>query len=286
MFPYPGGKSKISKWMTPQFPTTNKYVEVFGGAFWTYFKWSHTPSEIVVYNDLNAQLANLFACAAHDPAKLASLLSVLPSENIDVFTQKRAEVFEVYGGLTPKFDGPNYDAAVAYAYLQLHHFIGHQITPTLRYQHIDTTKWSSRYQAFIRKLTNKKYVDKLTHITAVENMDFEEVIYKYDSEDTFFYVDPPYWNTEHYYTEGAFTKADHLRLAEVLKSIDGQFALSYYDFPELSTMYPRDQYEWNSHAFLAPMSVGANLARQLTGTKTKVDTSKHKAVELLIKNFR
>lgn len=285
MFPYPGGKSKISKWTTSFFPTSpTLYGELFGGAFWTYFKWSVTPSA-VVYNDLNAQLVNLFSCAAADPELLAARLSEFPGEDVKVFEAMRTLVFTKYGGLSPTFVGPNVDAAVAYAYLQLHHFIGHQITPTLRYQHIDTVKWSSRYQAFIRKLNNTKYKSKLTGITNIENADFETVLTKHDSSSAFFYVDPPYWNTEHYYTEGSFDETDHLRLASCLKHMSGKFALSYYDFPELQEMYPRDQFRWEQKGFLAPMSAGAVLARTPGNTKTKVDTAKHQATEILILNY-
>jgi DNA adenine methylase len=285
MFPYPGGKSKISKWTTQFFPTDSSlYGELFGGAFWTYFKWDKTPAA-VVYNDLNAQLVNLFRCASSDATKLATMLSTYPGEDVQVFEAMRTLVFTKYGGLSPTFVTPDFEAAVAYAYLQLHHFIGHQITPTLRYQHIDTVKWSSRYQAFIRKLNNIKYRTKLAGITDVENADFEEVLIKHDSASAFFYVDPPYWNTEHYYTEGSFNQADHLRLAACLSNMSGKFALSYYDFPELQDMYPKDQFRWIQKEFLAPMSAGAVLARTPGNKKTKVDTAKHQAMEILILNY-
>lgn len=288
MIPYPGGKSKISKWITPQFPEdVTKYVEVFGGAFWVYFKWEVTPN-VVVYNDLNAQLVNLFSCASGNPSKLRNMLIQYPGENRDVFMDMRHRVFNIYGGMTPNFSQPNYEAAAAYAYLQLHHFIGHRITENLRYQHIDTFKWSSRYQSFINKLGNKHYIHKLGCISKFENSDFEEIISRYDAPDVLFYVDPPYWNTEHYYTEGSFNENDHTRLANVLNNVRGKFALSYYKFNELYNMYPEDRFVWSDKEFLGSMSAGAALAKESSGKstrKTKVDISKHKATETLIKNY-
>ena len=40
-------------------------------------------------------------------------------------------------------------------------------------------------------------------------------------EKTYYYVDPPYWKTENYYSNHDFDRADHERLAECLK-IDGR----------------------------------------------------------------
>ena len=149
MFPYPGGKSKISKWLIPFFPECSTYVEPFGGAFWTYVKWDKNPST-VVYNDLNKQLANVFECFRTDSVRLADMMETLPSEDVDTFTQIRDELFGDLGGLTPQTTRPDFDLAVKYIYLQTHHFIGHQITAKLRYQHIDTSRWSSRYGALVR----------------------------------------------------------------------------------------------------------------------------------------
>ena len=36
----------------------------------------------------------------------------------------------------------------------------------------------------------------------IENLGYDECIRRYDSEDTLFYSDPPYLNSEHYYGKG------------------------------------------------------------------------------------
>ena len=68
----------------------------------------------------------------------------------------------------------------------------------------------------------------------IENQDFGELIEHYDRENSFFYLDPPYHNTEGYYRnigEGGFTEADHFRLRNALLSpnFQGKFLLSYND---------------------------------------------------------
>ncbi|WP_455757856.1 DNA adenine methylase [Sulfurimonas sp.] len=44
----------------------------------------------------------------------------------------------------------------------------------------------------------RKWSNRLKYVT-IENMKFEELIKKYDKEDSFFYLDPPYYNFENYY---------------------------------------------------------------------------------------
>ncbi len=51
----------------------------------------------------------------------------------------------------------------------------------------------------------------------IENLSYEKLIKEYDSEDSLFYLDPPYVGTENYYkTAGGFSKQDHEALAEIL----------------------------------------------------------------------
>lgn len=75
--------------------------------------------------------------------------------------------------------------------------------------------------------------------TIIENKDFEKLIGQYDRPISFFYCDPPYYNTEDYYDGGGFGKDDHERLANTLCNIQGKFLLSYNDCPEIRELYQR-----------------------------------------------
>jgi DNA adenine methylase len=61
--------------------------------------------------------------------------------------------------------------------------------------------------------------------TLILNKNYKDVIEKYDSPTTFFYLDPPYEgsNKTHY----DFPEFDFLELFEILKNIKGYFLLSY-----------------------------------------------------------
>lgn len=71
----------------------------------------------------------------------------------------------------------------------------------------------------------------------IENKDFEKLISQQDSEVSFFYCDPPYFNTESYYENVGFGTADHERLRNVLSGISGKFMVSYNDCPEIRSLY-------------------------------------------------
>ena len=60
-------------------------------------------------------------------------------------------------------------------------------------------------------------IDKITFI---ENGDFEDVVKKHDSPTTYFYMDPPYWKTENYYSNHDVDSKDHERLATCIKNIE------------------------------------------------------------------
>ena len=74
----------------------------------------------------------------------------------------------------------------------------------------------------------------------IENKDFEKLIGQYDRPVSFFYCDPPYFETESYYKnvgEDGFTEKDHIRLRDVLLRIDGKFLLSYNDCEFIRSLY-------------------------------------------------
>ena len=130
-------------------------------------------------------------------------------------------------------------------------------------------KYGSKFKAFYNRLTGDKFIPKLKKIDTCENLSFEKVIEKYDSPTTYFYVDPPYWNTENYYSLHGFGRDQHYELQESLHSIKGMFSLSYYDFSELSVMYPKDEFTWETKEFVKPAGAKEGL-EQSTGEEVLI----------------
>lgn len=67
----------------------------------------------------------------------------------------------------------------------------------------------------------------------IECLDWSAFIPRYDSSNTLFYLDPPYWGCEDDYGKAMFARADFGRLAQLLASIRGRFILSLNDLPEV-----------------------------------------------------
>ena len=158
-------------------------------------------------------------------------------------------------------------AAMKYAYILTCSFSG--IDPVDSEFQDYKGKYGSKFKAFYSRLTSDKFIPKLKKIDTCENMSFEEVIAKYDSPTTYFYVDPPYWSTELYYSLHRFGKDQHEELQKCLHNIKGKFALSYYDFSELSEMYPKDKFTWETKEFVKPAGAKEGM-EQSTGEEVLI----------------
>ena len=256
MLSYIGGKSKIGKWIVPYYPKDMEtYVETFGGMFWCFYNTelkSYPNLKKVVYNDFNPLNYNLFQCVQNPTELLKAINSIdcqqkgvliTPDIYKEQFIRFQAEIFNE-GFSVNAYD---YEVAAKYVYILTQVFSGSKPETS---GFIDLKgKYKSKYLTFRDKLSKPEWVDHFLKITDVENMDFEDVINKYDSESTYIYLDPPYWKTENYYSNHDFDRDDHERLANVLKNIQGKFSLSYYDFPLLSEWFPKNEYRWEMKQF-------------------------------------
>jgi DNA adenine methylase len=71
----------------------------------------------------------------------------------------------------------------------------------------------------------------------IECLDFGDFLSRYDSAQTLFYLDPPYWGCENDYGKAMFERSDFERLSGLLKSLKGRFILSINDVPEIREIF-------------------------------------------------
>lgn len=257
MISYIGGKGRIGKWIEPFIPNDiETYVEGFSGMFWVYFHMdlSKYPNlKTVVYNDYNRLNSNLFKWVKqHDV--LWEELSKYPCQQLGVVDTppEYQEMFKDYQKIVfnPELvitEDNSLDIACKYLYVLTQVFSGTR-PETATYMDYKG-KYRCKVLVFLDKLKNPKYIEHFNKITFVENMDFQDVISKYDSPSTYFYLDPPYWKTENYYSNHDFDSKDHERLANTIKNIKGKFSLSYYEFPQLNDWFPIEKYRWERKDF-------------------------------------
>jgi DNA adenine methylase len=258
MFPYMGGKAHHIKHLGNLFPTnTNTFVDVFGGAGWVSVK-NNTQAKHRIYNDLNPHLANIFKHFSTDPTAVRDQINSWPQQDAVLYRQFQQDIF---GPCKPTL---NLETAAKYLYLEVQSFSGNTLglTSSVYFDKIHTIN------PLLKKLANEKICDRLQQLT-VENLDCVEVIKKYDGPDTFFYIDPPYWTKEHYYTQ-AFGREQHKELADCLRVIQGKFALSYYHFDELDEWFPEPKF---------------NKSIYTISKQSSSRTNKQRGIELVIRNY-
>jgi DNA adenine methylase len=294
MIPWAGGKSKMGEWIMSMAPAeTTIYAEAFGGAFWTFLKGDlrNMPNlEEVYYNDWNIMLVNFFSCAL-DYSKLKKELEKDNPYNESLFKDYRDQVFDIidnHNSGISKVQVPDYEIARKFIYVQTHIFSGKGITkngsmvrPNEKEEFnkmVDEDRideildGGGKYRAVQNKLASEKITNRLDLVSGVLNLDFEDVIKQKDSDTSLIYLDPPYYDCEHYYSNHEFGRDDHLRLAEAVKKMKGKFIISYYSFEDLEKWFPRDKYHWEEKEF--KKTLGA-----IKGKKPPIGT------EVLIMNY-
>lgn len=281
MISYIGGKARIGKWIAPFIPNDiETYVEPFSGMFWVFFNMDlekYPNLKTVVYNDFNKLNANLFRCSKQYDRLLRELKEYPRQEyhNYTADNSNFAMLFDkcqsdVFDPTLVIPDEADFEIAAKYLYVLTQVFSGSK-PETSKYTDYKG-KYRCKIDIFEDKLKHPKYREHLDRITFVEHHDFETILNKYDSPTTYFYIDPPYWKTENYYSSHDFDSEDHFRLAKSLHQIKGKFGLSYYEFPQLLKWYPEELYVWKSKGF-------AKAAAAKEGVKQNIGT------ELLIMNY-
>ncbi len=290
---YIGGKSRIGKWIVPFIPINiETYVEPFSGMFWVFFNMDlnkYPNLKTVVYNDYNRLNANLFKCIKNYDV-LWNELSKYPCQQLGVvdtppeystmFNEYQKEVFNPDLVIT---DENSLDIAGKYVYVLTQVFSGSK-PETASY-----TDYKGKYRCkvliFMDKLKNPKYREHFDRITFVENMDFNDLVDKYDSPTTYFYMDPPYFKTENYYSNHDFDSKDHERLSKTLKKIKGKFSLSYYEFPQLIKWFPEYCLDENDEYILSEPMYKWERKSFKKAAAAKKDGTQNVGIELLIMNY-
>lgn len=209
-----GGKRLLRKEIAKHVPPDiQAYIEPFGGAAWVMFyrdRWA--PLE--VYNDLDNRLVNLFLQVKFHPDELIRELDLmLASRAIFNTILKQPGVTEIQQAarflftITRSFGGKGENFAIS------------QSQPPSSLQ---------------RRLERIQLLHKRLDQVVIENLDFAELITRYDRPTSFFYCDPPYTSGYTYENSKQFS---HERLREVLGLVKGRWMLSYDDRPEVHRLY-------------------------------------------------
>jgi DNA adenine methylase len=225
-FRYHGSKWRLAPWIIEHFPAHECYVEPFGGSAAVLLRKSRSWLE--VYNDKSEEVVNFFRVLREQSSDLVKALELTP------YAKREWEL-----SLQDDDDPDPVERARRFYIRSYMSLAG----PTAQWR----TGW--RRQKVISKVDNKKKMTpapltfmNLEHLYAVADRlrgvqiecdDALEVIARFDSADTLFYIDPPYpsstrsrWKAHAYDHE--LTDAEHEHLATILHQVDGMVVVSGY----------------------------------------------------------
>lgn len=250
---YYGGKQQLVKTILPMIPVHNLYCEPFAGGAAIFF--AKQKSEVEVLNDTNRELINFYRVLQSDFTSLEKeVMITLHSRDLhrkacviynnpDMFSDlKRAWALWVLSsqGFAGQLDGS----------------WGYDITKNSTPKRLENKK-----QAFNTDLAIRM---QEVHL---ESADALYIIRGRDREESFFYVDPPYYNSNMGHYDG-YSIDDFEALLKLLSGLRGKFLLSSYP-SEILKEYSKKN-GWQTKSIEGRVSVAAKNGK--TKTKTEVLT--------------
>ncbi len=220
---YYGGKSYMTDILKKYFPQKyNIYVEGFGGGASLMF--SKDPDGIEIYNDLGENVYSLFKVLSDKEAfqKMKERLELTPYS-----AQIREEFRELLKDTTLSID----DRAYYFIYVNRTSFNGVGGFSFNNCVRRNMSKSVSDYLSMVDKLPDVH--NRLSRVL-IEHRDIFDLIDKYDSEDVFMYLDPPYvWETRKSGTayEVEMDNDTHQRFVDRLLQCKSKVLVSGYDHP-------------------------------------------------------
>ena len=224
LIPYLGEKSKFANFITPYIPKKiSTYVEPFAGMYGVFFSLDFAKYKNVkfIYNDINNLNYILFKNIGN-----VEFIKLVKSTKVTK---------EVYSECLKNLFIEKDEKLISLNWLII-------LTCSSPYE-VGKDSWLGDSEFEIFKLKYRAYKYHIDKISEIHNFDYKKIFEMYDSEDTFFYVDPPYKGKESYYINHDFKEETHEELASVLNNIKGKFLLSYYHFDGLEELYPNCKIE-------------------------------------------
>ena len=216
-----GGKSRMVNKLIPMIPEHKTYVEPFGGG--GSMLLAKLPSKIEVYNDLDSGIVNFFRVLRNKVSfsELQRLVSLTP--------YSREEYHECNESWNTSEDF--IDMAHKWFVVARMSFSG-MFGQSFGYSRTSSSRGMaqcvSAYLGAIERLP--EICERLLRVL-IENKDALKLIEQFDSESTFFYLDPPYVLSTRNPSAGyrhEMTDEQHLKLIELVQKLKGKVMISGY----------------------------------------------------------
>lgn len=215
---YYGGKQRLAPTIIQLMPVFSTYVEPFCGGAAVFFAMPRDDRRCEVLNDKDSRITTLYRVAKLDSERLIAMIEATPysracyKEACDVW--KNPEKYS--------------DLEIAWAAY---------VATMQAFSNVPGAGWSrspnhlsvgpNEYKN--AKLRLRAQVERLDR-AYIESDEALNLIERWDSENSFFYVDPPYPGAQQGHYKG-YTLFDYKNLIDLLATIKGKFILSNYEQP-------------------------------------------------------
>ena len=195
------------------------YVEPFGGSGVVLL--NKTPSPVEVFNDANPLLVNCLRVIAEPETfrRLVIRLALLP------YSRRLYEQFRRAMGE----EADPVDRAAMWFYVVSPSFSGIAGGSWRFVVGESTRRMAHTVSTYLSAVENLEAVHHRLRGVRITCLDFEEVMEAYDSEETLFFVDPPYIGLDYY--SSPFPLSEHRRLVRTLLRLRGSWVMTCYDHP-------------------------------------------------------
>ena len=234
------------------------YVEPFGGSGAVINALK--PVKIEVYNDADERLVDFFRALADDDSR----------EKMErwgeTFPQSRA----IYDEMKRDWIKSPELAKRGFAtfYVQSFSFGGKPFDSFGFARKIYTTHDNNLFAAYSGRVAALDAFAERFRFVNIERLDWRQCVDKYDSEQAFFYFDPPYCGKQKGFYRRGLPIVDHAELVETLLSVRGGAALSCYS----NDVYaPLEHAGWERYDFKASSSVRLS-TDNLADSRLRVET--------------
>ncbi|MGC9030097.1 MAG: DNA adenine methylase [Desulfomonilaceae bacterium] len=239
-----GGKGQMVKKLLALLPRHHIYVEAFGGGASLLF--AKEPSRVEVYNDLDSGLVNFFR-VLRDPQKFARFyhLAVLTPWSREEYDYCRKTWQDVEDEVERAYRW------FVVARMSFSGNFGRSWSACVTHSHNGMASTTSKWLSILREMP---MIHERIMRVQIEHQDFRQLIPHYDTENTLFYLDPPYVPETR--KDGGYScemsLVDHAEMVDVLLGIKGMAILSGYAHPVYNKLeqngWQRIDYSTSCHA--------------------------------------
>ncbi len=216
--PWLGGKKALHKTLIERIERIPhvSYIEPFVGMGGVFLRRSWKP-KLEVANDLNGEIVNLFRILQRHYPQLMEVMR---------FQLASRREFERLRHIDPA-SLTDLERAARFLYLQRLAFGG-----KLGGVFGVATERGARFSLSRLEPILDAAHERLDGVV-FEELDWSDLIRRYDSAGALFYLDPPYFGGENDYGKGMFDRDQFAKMADQLATINGTFIMSINDTPEI-----------------------------------------------------